>query len=414
MRIAADLFFTTLQSLRAHKLRYGLTSSGIVWGILMLTYLSASMDGYDAHFAHEMTKIGRKIVFLFPGMLSRSSVGEQSTRWVDLELEDVERVAKLASVESAGTNRALGDLLLRAGGRSKLVDTRGASADTTKIRSFEVESGRMISAEDLRSRARVIFLAAGVAEKLFGDRSAVGRRIRVEGVPFRVVGVARPKGEQIIMTGAPDDDTALVPITTAQRWVKRDDDVGEMIFAPESREVGFAAIPAVRGVLGLHHGFGAEDDSALASFYVVEALQIVESLLLGLRIFLTTAIAITLLVGAAGVMNVMYVVVTERTREIGLRKAIGASNAAIFVQFLAEALAVTLFSGLIGAVLGWLAVAAVAAGIGEGSTMATAPVLMPKAVVVIVATMVVVGIAAGILPALRAARTDPAVSLRAT
>jgi putative ABC transport system permease protein len=395
-------------------LRYGLTSSGIVWGILMLTFLSASMDGYDAHFAHEMTKIGRKIVFLFPGMVTRPSVGQQASRPVDLELEDVARVAKLESVEAAATNRFLGILLLRADGRSKLVGTYGATADTASIRSFAVAAGRMLTAEDVATRARVLFLGANTAENLFGRRPAVGRRVRIEGVPFRVVGVARPKGEQLVMTGAPDDDTALVPVTTAQRWVKRDDDIGQMIFAPVSREVGFEAVTAVRGLLGLHHDFGPEDDSALGSFYVVEALQIVEGLLLGLRIFLTTAIVITLLVGAAGVMNVMYVVVTERTREIGLRKAIGASNTAIFVQFLAEALAVTVVSGLLGALLGWLAVTAAAAGIGKGSTMATAPVLMPRALLAIVATMVVVGIGAGMLPALRAARTDPAVSLRAT
>jgi len=413
--LLADLAVETLRSLRAHRLRYGLTSSGIVWGILMLTFLSASMDGYDLHFADEMTKIGRKIVFLFPGAVTRPGVGQRATRPVDLELEDVARLAALESVESAGTNRFLGSLLMRAGPRTKLIWSYGATADTLSIRSFEVASGRGFTAEDVAAKARVAFLAAKTAERLLGvGRPTVGRRMRIEGVPFRVIGVARPKGEQIIFSGAPDDDIAFVPVTTAQRWFNRDDHVGQVIFAPRTREVGFQAVTAVRALLGLHHAFRSDDDSALGSFYVVEALQIVESLLLGLRIFLTTAIVITLLVGAAGVMNVMYVVVTERTREIGLRKAIGASNSAIFLQFLAEALAVTVVSGLVGAGLGWLAVAAAAAGIGEGSTMASAPVLMPRAFVSIVLTMIVVGVAAGILPALRASRIDPAISLRAT
>jgi putative ABC transport system permease protein len=411
----ADVAAETLRSLRAHRLRYGLTSSGIVWGILMLTFLSASMDGYDLHFAHEMTKIGRKVVFLFPGSVTRPGVGQLATRAVDLELEDVARVAALDSVESAGTNRFLGSLLMRAGPRTKLIWSYGATADTLSIRSFEVATGRGFHAHDVAASARVVFLAPAAAERLFGaGRPAVGRTVRIDGIPFRVIGVARPKGEQIIFNGPPDDDIAFVPVTTAQRWFNRDDGIGQMIFAPRTREQGFDAVTAVRGLLGLHHDFGPDDDSALASFYVVEALQIVELLLLGLRIFLTTAIVITLLVGAAGVMNVMYVVVTERTREIGLRKAIGASNRAIFLQFLAEAFAVTVISGLVGAALGWLAVTAAAAGIGEGSTMASAPVLMPRAFVAIVLTMVVVGVAAGLLPALRASRIDPAVSLRAT
>jgi putative ABC transport system permease protein len=381
----------------------------------MLTFLSASMDGYDLHFAHQMTKIGRKVVFLFPGAVTRPGVGQRATRAVELELEDVARVAALDSVESAGSNRFLGSLLMRAGERTKLVWSYGATADTLAIRGFEVARGRGFGADDVAASARVVFLAAKAAERLFGvGRPAVGRRVRIEGVPFRVIGVARSKGEQIIFSGPPDDDLALVPVTTAQRWFNRDDLIGQLIFAPRSREVGVEAVQAVRGLLGLHHEFRADDDSALGSFFVIEALQIVESLLLGMRIFLTTAIVITLLVGAAGVMNVMYVVVTERTREVGLRKAIGASNTAIFVQFLAEACAVTVFSGLLGAALGWLAVTAAAAGIGEGTTMASAPVLMPRALVSIVLTMVAVGIAAGILPALRAARIDPAISLRAT
>src|SRR5262245_3845841 len=238
----ADLAIETLRSLRAHRLRYGLTSSGIVWGILMLTFLSASMDGYDLHFAHEMTKIGRKVVFLFPGAVTRRGVGQRATRPVDLELEDVARLAALDSVESAATNRFLGSLLMRAGPRTKLIWSYGATADTLSIRSFEVASGRGFTAEDVDAKARVIFLAAKTAERLFGaGQLAAGRRMRIEGVPFRVIGVARPKGEQIIFSGAPDDDVAFVPVTTAQRWFNRDDHVGQLIFAPRTREVGFQA-----------------------------------------------------------------------------------------------------------------------------------------------------------------------------
>jgi len=171
--VLADLAVETLRSLRAHRLRYGLTSSGIVWGILMLTFLSASMDGYDLHFADEMTKIGRKVVFLFPGAVTRPGVGQRATRPVDLELEDVARLAALESVESAGTNRFLGSLLMRAGPRTKLIWSYGATADTLSIRSFEVASGRGFTAGDVAAKARVAFLAAKTAERLFGWHAAL-------------------------------------------------------------------------------------------------------------------------------------------------------------------------------------------------------------------------------------------------
>jgi putative ABC transport system permease protein len=169
----------------------------------------------------------------------------------------------------------------------------------------------------------------------------------------------------------------------------------------------------VRALLGLHRRFEATDKTAMGSFNVQEIVQIIEGLLLGLRVFLSTASLITLLVGAVGVMNIMLVVVSERTKEIGLRKAVGASNREIFVQFLLETLAVTLIAGLVGAALGALMVHASAAAIGRDSMMQAVPVLRPIVVVYILATLVGTGLAAGTLPALRAMRIDPAESLRA-
>jgi len=410
----ADLALETARSIAAHRLRYGLTSSGIVWGIAMLTFLSASMDGYDAHFATQMQKVGQRVVFLFPGSVTATGVGQRATRPVELKLADVRRVAEVDSIAAAGTSLFLRALMMRAGPRTKLVWSYGATEDTLRIRNYEVGAGRFLTRRDVDESARVVFLGWRTAERLFGARPAVGSEVLIESIPFRVVGVSARKGDQIIYMGPPDDELAFIPVTTAQRRVTRDELVGQVIFEPRTRELGWPALAAARDVLGQHHSFRASDNGAMSSFYVIEALQIVELLLLGLRIFLTSAIVITLLVGAAGVMNVMFVVVTERTREIGLRKAIGASNGAIFAQFLAEALAVTVASGAVGAALGWVAVQGAKALIGEGSTMSPVPLLRPQAFLVIVATMIAVGVAAGLLPAARAARTDPAVSLRAT
>ena len=150
----------------------------------------------------------------------------------------------------------------------------------------------------------------------------------------------------------------------------------------------------------------------MGAFDIQEVVTIIEGLLLGLRVFMSFASLVTLAAGAVGVMNIMLVMVAERTREIGLRKAVGASNRAIFVQFLAETLAVTVLAGAAGVVLGVLAVHASAASIGAGTSMQAPPLLRPGAVVSVFFTLVAVGLASGMLPALRASRIDPAVALR--
>lgn len=410
----ADFFVDTVRNLRAHKMRFGLTASGIVWGIMMLTYLSAWLNGYQLHLTKQMLKIGQNVVYLFPGVTSKAGIGERASKPVELDFEDVARIEALDVVGHAGTNQFLETLMIRARGRTKLVWAYGVTEKTGAIRNFEIGEGRFVSRADVESGARVVFLGANTAERLFGGRSPVGERVTIESMPFRVIGVAAEKGEQIVFSGPPDDNVLLMPISTARRWFSKRDTVGQIIYEPTTRELGPQAMVAVRGLLGVHHGFKEDDSSAMSNFHVVEALQIIELLLLGFQIFFYFAIGVTLLVGAAGVMNVMFVIVTERTREIGLRKAIGGSNGSIFAQFLIEALLMTVFSGTLGAVLGVVMVHVSAAAIGDGTVFLGAPVLASGMFVTIVSVMVITGVGAGVLPAIRASRIEPAVSLRSS
>lgn len=412
MNALRDLARETLRSLRAHALRFGVTSLGIVWGIAMLTFLAAMMDGYDQNFARQINKIGQRVVFLFPGIVTKQHVGQRGARHIELEMDDLERMAKLHHVESAAAHLWVGPRMMRAGRRTKLVWTWGGSADTIGIRNFEIAAGRALTRRDVDTRAHVVFLGATTARRLFGTAHPVGRAIHIDGIPFRVIGLAAPKGEQLVHMGPADDEIAMIPVTTAQQWFTKSDTIGNPIFAPRTRETSWDAVTYVRSVLGLHHHFGARDDTAMDYFNIEEAVQIVRNLGIGLRIFLGTASLITLLVGAVGVMNIMLVVVSERTKEIGLRKAVGASNAAIFRQFAAETLTVTVAAGLVGMLLGGLCIAATAAIIGEGSRTNAPPVLQPEAALLILGTLAGVGLLSGVLPALRASRIDPATSLR--
>jgi putative ABC transport system permease protein len=385
----------------------------MVWGVAMLTFLLAAVDGYESNFAAQLDEIAQRAIFFFPGSVTRAIVGQRSARRVELKLEDLDRLARLQGVEHAAAHVPLGPRLVRAAGRSKLLWVYGVSAETLDIRSFRTASGRRLTSGDVAADARVVFLGTKAAQRLFGADAAVGKELHIDGIPFAVIGTSQPKDEQIIYLGPADDEIAMIPITTAQRRFVQKDLLAQIVVEPRTRDGSWDATRAARALLGFHHSFSEDDQGALGDFNVEEIRQIVAPLYLGLRIFLMTASVITLAVGAVGVMNIMLVVVTERTKEIGLRKAIGGSNGAIFAQFLAETLLVCVTAGTIGAGLGVLGVLAMARVIGEGSLVNAPPLLLPGRVALVMVTLVGIGIAAGILPAARASRIDPAVSLRA-
>jgi putative ABC transport system permease protein len=227
-----------------------------------------------------------------------------------------------------------------------------------------------------------------------------------------VIGVNEAKGDQMVGFNGWDDWAVFVPYTTAQRWLVHDDKPWQLAFAPTTREGSWDAIRATRELLGLRHDFSPDLDTAVSFFNIHDILQIVYQLFFGLRVFLVTAGLVTLLVCAVGVMNVMLVVVGERTSEIGLRKAVGASDRAIFAQFLAEAAAVCGISGIAGTLLGVAFTKIVAALVPEEGPLSQVTVLDPFILTLMTGALIGVGIVAGIVPAIRAARIPPAEALR--
>ena len=408
-----DLLRQTLLSLRAHAVRFALTSLGITWGAFVLTYLTASMQGFDKHFTDELEEAGPKFVLVWPGAVLKNRVGERGARPVELKNADVAALSALASIENAAPDISLWSQIVRAGGRTKLFQVDGISDTSAAIRNLVPREGRMVSKNDVERSARVVYLGAVAAKRLFGAAPAVGRTLQIESVTFRVIGVNQAKGDQMVGFNGWDDWAVFLPYTTAQRWFVHSDKLEQVAFAPTTREGSWDAIRSTREVLGLRHAFPPDLDTALSFFNVHEILQIVYQLFLGLRIFLVTAGLVTLLVGAVGVMNVMLVVVGERTNEIGLRKAVGATDRAIFVQFLAEAAAVCGISGVAGTLLGVVFTKIVAALVPDQGPLSKVTVFDPFILTLMTAALIGVGIIAGIVPAIRAARIPPAEALRA-
>jgi len=407
-----DLTLQTLRSLQSHSLRFALTSLGIFWGSMMLTYLSATSVGLERSFAKQLEKTGPKTLWVMSGVIVKERVGERGARTLDLKIEDVDRLEALDVIDETSVEMELWNQVVRAGDRTRLLTVIGLDSDGLSIRNFVPAEGRFFQNHEVAANAKVAFLGAETRDRLFGDRPAVGKTIRVNGIPFRVVGVAEKKGDQIINMGDSDDKLVLVPYTSAMRWFQQDDAIERFIAAPRTREASTEGIRGIRSVLALHHGFEPDTDVTLNFIDVQEVWTVLDLLFTGLKVFLVGAGLITLLVGAVGVMNIMLVVVGERIQEIGLRKALGASDRAIFTQFLAEAGAVSTISGTFGALVGFFLIMLTRSNLAPGDPLINEPVFHPTTTATVVTCLVLVGIVAGIIPAVRASKIPPAESLR--
>jgi putative ABC transport system permease protein len=407
-----DFLFEIWRSVRAHAFRFLLTSLGIAWGAFMLTFLSANMAGTDAHITRELEELGEKTVFMGGGVILKNRVGERASRAVELEDDDLSRIDSIPAVERATPNMQLWSQIVRASGRTKVLHVLGINERANHIRNMHAERGRLISALDVDRAARIAFLGPRAAKRLFGFRDPLGQTLQVESIRFRVVGIARAKGEQLINTGNEDDLIVFIPYTAMQRWLTKTNLIDEFIFSPTIREQSAATIVRVRQVLAPHHDFRHESETALWFGDMWETLKVLFAMMMAMRIFLYGAGLVTLLVGAVGVMNIMFVVVGERTHEIGLRKALGARSRDIFWQFLAEAVTVSTAASIVGGAGGLLAVKALVAAQQARGEVVGEMVIDPLTIGVLLFALIATAVVAGMLPAQSAARVPPSEALR--
>ena len=407
-----DLIQETARTLRAHALRFLLTSLGIAWGALLLTFLSAQMGGLRQHFISEVEEVGPKLIFMGPGMLLQSRVGERGSRKVELEAKDVNRLESLDQVEHSTPAIESWNVTVRRGSRTKLLNVFGYNADAGEVRNLRPAEGRFLTPTDVDRAARVAFIGVEAKQRLFGAEPAVGGRIEIFGCSFRVIGIGIAKGEQLVEANARDDLLIAIPYTTAQRLFEPNMRVEEFLVTPVERDQGDRAIRAARELTGLHRHFAPSQETALWSGNLWDTVKLLYGMFYALQGFFIVAGTVTLLVGAIGVMNIMLVVVGERTAEIGLRKALGARGRDIFLQFLAEALAIAGAASVLGVAGGFALLAAVAPMFAKGGIRI--PLTPdPLTLVAVVGALFAVAVIAGVAPALRAARIPPAEALRA-
>jgi len=400
----AETVAMALHTLQTNRLRSLLTMLGIVIGNASVITLVGVGRGAQNLAESQLSNLGANVLFVVPGNNDTRRQGIQTPK--TLVLEDARAIAEqVPSVRRVAPQITLSEVV-QAGSLSANATVTGVTPEFLEVRSFEVAQGRFLNDADLRSARNVAVIGPDLREKLLPRGAAIGQRLRVRDQSFEVIGVLEPKGA---VFGSNQDETVYVPLTTmVARLSGRDPTYGISLsfISVEARDeasTGAAAFQ-ITNLLRQRHRILREDDFAVRS--QKDAQQIVGTITGGLTLMLGAIGAVSLLVGGIGIMNIMLVSVSERTEEIGLRKALGARSDDVLTQFLVESLVLASLGGVIGSAVGVGTVALVAVFTPLPASISPLMVLSTAAV------SGSIGLFFGVVPARRAARLDPIVALR--
>jgi len=408
------LFSEFLSDLKAQRKRALLTTFAVTWGTLSVVLLLSFGEGLRRTFINGQLGAGDRIFKIYSGTTSETHEGLPKGRRIRLREADLELLERsIPEIDLTSPSYGRGSTTLERGDVRTTTYMEGVEPAFTELRSMDpAPGGRFLNARDLEERRRVLFLGDEIAVDLFGDEDPVGRTVRLDGLPFTVVGTMREKF-QSSMSNGPDAERAIIPATTFRAIYGREY-VSHLIVRPRSREGAPRVKREIRRVLGSRHAFAADDERALPMWDFIESEEQISKIGLGIQIFLGLVGAFTLLVAGVGVANIMYVVVRERTREIGIKRAVGARRGHVVAQFVFEAMMLTLIGGAIGMAVASaivVGVDSIPAG-NEAMQYLLNPKLSWPIALAALAILTGIGLVAGVLPARRAARLDPVESLR--
>ncbi|MFQ5525665.1 MAG: ABC transporter permease [Thermoanaerobaculia bacterium] len=404
-----------LRSSRVQKKRAFLTVAAIAWGSLSLVLLLAFGEGMKRQLTRAQAGLGRDIAIMWPGETTLPWEGMPAGRSIRPRLEDVDLVATRVEHVSAATGEMTNYRAPLTNGRTTVNGrVTGVSLAYGEMRNhIAADDGRFLNILDERLRRRVIFLGWTLAEDLYGEEDPVGRTLLVDNIPYTVVGILAEK-LQMGAYGGPDEDHAVIPITTFKtQWGR--ERLSNLVVQADRPENMAAVLKGVREVLGAKYAFDPDDERALPTWDTVEGQRIMSNMLLGIQLFLGIIGGLTLFVGGIGVANIMYAVVKERTKEIGVKMALGARSRWITGPLVLEGLTYTLLGGVLGLIMATGVVTVLEmlpTGDNEALEFLGKPTLSVPIAVATAAILGLIGLVAAYFPARRAALVDPAETLR--
>ena len=392
-------------ALNRNKFRSALTMLGIIIGVGSVIGMLSIGEGSKRSIRNQISGMGSNMIFVMPGSQQRGGAMMGNANAKSLTLDDVEKLQKESLYLSAVSPQVTSSGQAINGNKNMPTSMTGANEKFLEIRKYELKDGRMFNEQEINSLAKVCIIGKTVSDTLFGKKAdPVGQTIRFSNIPFRIIGLLKEKGQNSM--GQDQDNMIVAPFSTVQRRILAITHIQTIFASAVSEEKSASAISEIKTILRKQHKLKEGDDDDFTVRSQAELIQTLSSVSDMLTMLLGAIAGISLLVGGIGIMNIMFVSVTERTREIGLRMAVGGRGRDILIQFLIEAVLLSVMGGIIGILLGLL-ISYVAANLLNFPL-----VIMTQAIFVSFLVCSAIGIFFGWYPAKKAANLNPIDAIR--
>lgn len=400
--------------LATQKLRSFLTLVAIAWGTLSVVLLLAFGRGLGTSMMEGMLGAGNQVIIVYGGQTSMNYEGMGIGRRISFTEDDVAQLQRaVPGIAHSSPQYGRWGAQLRTDDVTTNTYMEGINPDFEIMRTmYPAVGGRFINEQDVDQQRRVLFLGDEIAVHLFGEEDPVGQQVQLDNIPFTVIGVMEPK-MQTSMNNGPDADRAIIPYSTF-RNIYGNRNLNSILIRPSDPSLQERIKADITSILSTKYAFHPEDEQAMPMWDFIEAEETNRKVAVGLEIFLFTIGLFTLIIAGVGVANIMFVVVKERTKEIGIKLAVGARKIHIIIQFIFESLVISFMGGFIGLAISSAIVYGVLAldmTDGPGAFLGK-PEISQLSVIVTIGVLTFIGLIAGIFPAIKAARVDPVESLR--